>query len=199
MVKRSEWQRSSLGKLKVGGILDGKLEAISEVQRIRPSVGICLLVGRDVEQGEIRKRGAAKIRIDTASSNGHCQAVGDLKSPEGRHQRAIVGYGIKYAAYGLGDLVTVNPSERGGAIKDQEAHGRPSSRKAFHSDQSKAPSFNCSARSRMRRNAAWASARLKPGFAGTRRATSLPWRVMVKQARNCFLMTRAKGNETGLA
>jgi hypothetical protein len=104
LVERSEWQHSAPGKLKVGGIINGKLEAIREVQRICPSVGICLLVSRNVEQGEIRERGAAKIRIDTASSNGHRQAICDLKSPECRHQRAIVGYGIKYATYGLGDL-----------------------------------------------------------------------------------------------
>jgi hypothetical protein len=79
LVQRSEWQHSSPGKLKVGGIVDGEMEVIREVQRIRPSVGVCLLVSRDVEQSEVRERGAAEIRIDTALADGHCQAVGNLK------------------------------------------------------------------------------------------------------------------------
>jgi hypothetical protein len=75
--------------------VDCELKAICEVQRIRPSVGICLLVSRDVEQREIGERGAAEIRIDTALADGHCQDVGDLKSLEWRHQRAIVGDSIE--------------------------------------------------------------------------------------------------------
>jgi hypothetical protein len=44
LIERSKWQYSSPGKLKVGGIVYGKVEVICEVQRIRPSVGIGLLV-----------------------------------------------------------------------------------------------------------------------------------------------------------
>jgi hypothetical protein len=43
----------------------------------------------------------------------------------------------------------------------------------------KRPSFRCSARSWMLRSAARASSRLWADFAGTSRAISLPWRVMV--------------------
>ena len=52
LIERGEWQRSSPGKLKVGGIVDGEAEVIGEVQRIRPSVGIGLLVSRDVQEGQ---------------------------------------------------------------------------------------------------------------------------------------------------
>jgi hypothetical protein len=38
------------------------------------------VVGRDAEQGLIRKRGAAKIRIDTASSDGHYRGSGGSRT-----------------------------------------------------------------------------------------------------------------------
>jgi hypothetical protein len=77
-----------------------------------------LLVSRDVEQREISERGAAEIRIDTALADGHCcQDIGNLKSPECRHQRAIVGDSIEYPTDDLGGFVAVNPGKRGGAIK----------------------------------------------------------------------------------
>ena len=80
LVERSEWQHSSPGKLKVGGIVDGKVQVICEVQCIRPSEGVCLLVSGDVQQSKISERGTAESRIDPLPADGHCQAIGDLES-----------------------------------------------------------------------------------------------------------------------
>jgi hypothetical protein len=56
------------------------------------------------------ERGATEVRIDTAVADGHCQAVGELKSPECWHHGAVVGDSVKYPADGLVGLVTINPS-----------------------------------------------------------------------------------------
>ena len=56
-----------------------------------------MLVYRDVQQGKITKSGAAETRIDATATHGHGQAVGDLKSPECRHDRAMIGHQLEEA------------------------------------------------------------------------------------------------------
>ena len=49
----------SPGKLKVGGLIDGEVQVICEVQCIRPSEEVCLLVGGAVQQSEVSERSTA--------------------------------------------------------------------------------------------------------------------------------------------
>lgn len=112
LVERGERQFSSPGKLQVGRIIDGEAEVIGKVQRFGPGLGIGLLVSGDVQESEISECGLAEFRVDASTADGHCQAVGDLKSPERRHHGAIFGDGVKYPADGLGGLVSVNPGKR---------------------------------------------------------------------------------------
>ena len=111
-VERGERQFCSLGKLQVGRIIDGEAEVIGKVQRFGPGLGIGLLVSSDVQEGEISERSPAEFRVDASAADGHCQAVGDLKSPERRHHGAVFGDGVKYLADGIGGLVSVNPGKR---------------------------------------------------------------------------------------
>ena len=67
------------GKLKIGGIVDAKAEVIGEVQRIRPSVGICLLVSLDVQESKISERGAAEIQASVAELSSIRMLTGDLR------------------------------------------------------------------------------------------------------------------------
>src|SRR6516162_1890567 len=148
-----------------------------DMQRRRPAVCVGMRICRNVEQSKISKGRVAKLRTDPAPAYRDRQAVGDFEPPERRHERTIFHDHFKDLAYRLGSFVRVNPRKRSRTVEHQ-AHGRPSSRYDFHSAHSKGPSLSFSVCSRIRLTAARACSRLT-AFCGTRRATSLPWRVMM--------------------
>ena len=93
--------------------------------------------------------GTAKLDMDPAAADGDGQTVGNLQPPQGGHDRAFVNHLLEQRPDRIRRFVAINPRERCRTIEDQ-AHGRPSSRKVFHSAQSKRPSLLCSARARIR-------------------------------------------------
>src|ERR1700677_4535264 len=116
---------------------------------------------------------------DVVASTAHAdlQNIGNLEPPQRGNPSAVFDEKLKDLADGRFRFVSVKPRQGRRTIEDQ-AHGRDASRSALRASQSKAPSPACTARSRMRCNAAWACERSTPPSAGTSLATGLPWRVM---------------------
>ena len=112
LIERREWQYSSPGELEVGGFVDGKIEVICEVQCIRPSVRICLLVCRDVEQREIGERGAAEVRIDR--SDCRCGPAGSDRGV--RPAWLVPSVGAEAAAYAPVSCGKQSPGQCAGVL-----------------------------------------------------------------------------------
>src|ERR1700685_3069445 len=94
---------------------------------------------------------------DVAASTAHAdlQNIGHLEPPQRGNPGAVFDEELKDLADGRCRFVTVEPRQ-GRRTIDNQAHGRDASRSALRASQSKAPSPACTARSRMRCNAACA-------------------------------------------
>src|SRR4029077_3607816 len=96
LVERGERQRGAIGKLQIGGGVEGQAEPVGKLQGRRPAVSVGMRVGRDVEQRKIGKCGIAERHIDTAPANRGRQAVGDFETPKCGCVRTIFRDALKY-------------------------------------------------------------------------------------------------------
>jgi hypothetical protein len=89
-----------------------------------------------------------ETRHRSAAADGDGWTIGNLQPPKGGHDRAFVNHPANTAR--VASVVSSPYITRALLNYRGQAHGRPSSRKAFHSVQSKWPSLLCSARARIR-------------------------------------------------
>jgi hypothetical protein len=149
-----------------------------------PRVGVCVRIDSDLHH---RQRGIAECGVDALPPDGGLEAVGYLQPPKRRDNRPPVDDLIEPRISFRGTLVFKTPAQRQRRIEDQ-AQRRPSS---IRSRISRLPRVTPLLIARIRWAAARAVSRLNLPLASTRRATSLPCRVMVTsspcatQSSNC--------------
>src|SRR5579885_735193 len=149
---------------------------LGETQCNSPGLTIRFHIDADRQQGEIIQRSIAEDRIVTPAANSHFQYIRHFETPKRRHPRSAIAHRLENLSRRLRCLIVINPCQSNGTI-DDDAHGRPASRSAFNTSQSK-PAFSLAARARIRSAAANACARSIPPVLGTSRATGLPCLVM---------------------
>jgi len=99
-------------QFKIGGVVQRKPEEIGELKCFRPSMRICLVIGRDIQERQVVECGPAKLHIDAPSSDGNSEAVGYFQAPERRHKSTCISYSIEKLAHAFGNFVTVDPGKR---------------------------------------------------------------------------------------
>src|SRR5579862_3637467 len=186
-------------QFQVGGIVYRELMPSGQVKGARPGMAARVAILRDRQLLEIGERVHDKTPPASTAPDTHFEHVGYLRPPEQRNPAALFANAFEDLPHLLRRLIDKHPCGCDRTVQNQ-THGRPESRSALRSVQSKCPNFRLFARFRTRSaadRALWVSI---VGSLGTRRATRRPCRVITisspcstrsKSVPNLFLASKA--------